>query len=252
MSVSDFMRCAVGLAIMLMNIAAVLVLLRCKKMPFQIRIFTIQLALADLLSGLTLVFIGLRLAALSPVTCRINFHFTSALHFVSTITITSMSGDRFLAICVPFRYHRMVTAKRVKFLGLLEWIVSMIISLVFLAWRQHHESTNCNYIELNGENGYRLLAVLYIGVLFLNILFFCGIVSALCLRKNAVGSFNNNGRDNHMKEHKTILMKILGILGLFLLTYVPGIIMSIALGIDYSLAEYTTLVLVTGKWLEII
>ena len=43
----DIMRSIDGLTIMIMNAMSMLVLFRCKKMAFQIRIFTLQLAIAS-------------------------------------------------------------------------------------------------------------------------------------------------------------------------------------------------------------
>ena len=243
MDPSNAMRSVVGLIITIMNIIAVVVLLRCKKMAFQIRIFTLQLAVADLLLGLSLALLGLGLASLSPVTCRVNFHFTSTLQFISFFTITCMSGDRFLAMCMPFKYHRIAKEKRVKFLAVSLWIASVAFSLIFFAWEKPgaSETPECNYIEEIGKDGYRFTAVLYMVVLLVNVAFFAGIVWALFLRKNSNDPLSSNGREYHMKEQKRIFLKILGILCLFLFTSVPGITMTIVLGIDYdNRARYAT------------
>ena len=248
LSVSDTVRLIVGLIVMIMNIVAVLVLLRCHKMKFQIRIFTIQLAVADLLFGLSIVLVGLRFSFLSPVTCRMNFHFSLLLHFVSFLTITCMSGDRCLAVCMPFKYHRIASVTRVKFLAVSLWVSSVSMSLIFLALMKPDilESLECDYIEHLGKTGFRFIAIIYTAVIVVNMSFFVGIVWALFLRKNTTGPLNNNAREIHMKEQKRILLKILGILVLFLATVGPGIVMAIVIGIEYNRKKYETPFFATG------
>ena len=53
----DIMRSIGGLTIMIMNAMSIIVLFRCKRMAFQIRIFTIQLAIADFFIGLSIAFL---------------------------------------------------------------------------------------------------------------------------------------------------------------------------------------------------
>ena len=217
-----------------MNVAATTILYKCKKMTFQVRIFTTQLSLADMLFGFQLILVGLRISSLSEINCRMNFHCTSALHFVSFFTITTMSCDRFLALCFPFKYQRTITVRKVKFFSASLWISAAVLSFVMLAWREPHDFNGCNYIEVAGEKGYILFAVLYVVVLILNSSFCVGVMCALLRIKNATGPVNDDRRARYMKDQTRILVKILGILSLFVFTYVPHMVICIILGMDFD------------------
>ena len=86
-----------------------------------------------------------------------------------------MSGDRCLAMCMPFKYHRVVTATRVKFLAVALWITSVGFSLLFLAWTKPDgsESTECDYMGMVGEVGFKCLAIVYIGIILIKCRFLC-------------------------------------------------------------------------------
>ena len=108
------------------------------------------------------------------------------------------------------------------------------------------ESTKCDYIETCGKYGYRILAILYIGIIITNVSFSIGLVWALFIKYNLGGQFNNDAMANHLKEQKRILVKILGIFVLFLFTYLPGIVMSIIMGFDFNGRKYITPIMAAG------
>ena len=245
-TVTEAMIYTLALTIIIMNIIAVLILFRCKKMAFQIRIFTIHLAVADLLFGISLVLGSLiRRISLSSLMCRVNFHSTVVFYFTSLFIITCMSGDRCLALCMPYKYVEVVSAKRVKYLSLLLWFVAISLSLILLTFTKDVGSSKCAYMDICGKDGFRFVSTVYVGVILVNGVLVIAILWALFLRKNATGPLDNDGRENFIKEQKVIFTKLLGIFGLFLLTYVPGIVMVTILAFDFDRARYTTPYLTT-------
>ena len=247
LSVFDILRIGVGLSIFIMNLTATIVLFKCRRMAFQIRIFTAQLAIADALFGVLMVSVGLRIASVSLVACRINFHFNMMVHFMTSLTITAMSGDRYLALCFPLQYRSSISHKKVKFLSALLWIFAASLSIALLVGMTPGDFTGCDYIKVTGENGLKLAAALYITVIVLNASFYVGILWTLLHRMRIADPVSDDREERHIREQRTILMKILAIVGLFVCTYIPNLICIIIASFDFDNREkYTTFILVTA------
>ena len=242
----DVLRILLGFSIMVMNFISLFVLFKCKQMAFQIRLFTTQLAAADFVNGFLFILLGLQVSSLSETGCRFNYYCSSVLNFLSIFTITAMAGDRFLALCFPFKYHYVATPTKLKLIALVLWVTALAITLVNFAWMDNTPFSACDYMEVSGKNGYRLMAVTYTIVIVLNVAFFAGIVWTLFVKKNAIGTMTGDEKARHIKDQKRILVKILGILGLFVLTYSPSIVLTIILGVDFEHKErYMTVFLIS-------
>ena len=65
-------------------------------------------------------------------------------------------------------------------------VISVVLSLVLLIFSKPMvlESTKCDYIETCGKYGYRILAILYIGIIIMNVSFSIGLLWALFIIKN--------------------------------------------------------------------
>ena len=187
-------------------------------MTFQIRIFTAQLAVADIIFGI-FVMARIRRDFISVIGCQLIYNCIMLTHLVTTLTITAMSCDRFLALCWPFKYPLMVTSGRLKLTSALIWIIALSMSLITLVWWDPDQSTGCTLSNILGREGSQLYAVLYVVVLLLNAAFVIGILRALFLAKHSNSALN--GRQRHMEQQKRILTKVLGILCLFCV-YIPA------------------------------
>ena len=177
--VSKILRIGIGFFIFMMNLTAIMILFKCKKMAFQVRIFTTQLAIADSLLGILVIVSGQRIASMSLVTRRINFHCSLALHLMTHLTITAMSCDRFVAICFPLQYRHAITARKMKYLSAFLLVVSIGLSLVLLIWMDPHESMAVEFLEIMGKDGIKLVTGVYVSVTIMNTFFYLGILWTL-------------------------------------------------------------------------
>ena len=116
LSVFDILRIIFGLSVVIVNLVALVILFKCKKMAFQIRILTIQLTITDAISGIMVTMMGLHITAWFPAFCYVSYHTHVAVGYMTFFVITAMSGDRFLALCFPFQYRWMVSSRRVLYL----------------------------------------------------------------------------------------------------------------------------------------
>ena len=234
LSISDIFRVIFGLVIMVLNLISLVILFKCRKMAFQIRTLTIQLAITDVVSGLLTSMVGLRISTYSFVTCRLSYHAHSVVSIMTAFTITTMAGDRFLALCFPFQYHRMVTSRRVGYLSAVLWILSLFFSLMTLIWMETPDYKECNYLETIGRSGYTMYATLWGIVIFLNVLFYTGITKVFLCKDNNSRHSDNERRHNRIGLQKVILAKMLAITGLFVLTNLPALVMMMIMAVDYD------------------
>ena len=235
LSWSDIFRAIFGLIIMIMNLISLVILFQCKKMAFQVRTFTIQLAITDVVSGFLTSMVGLHISTYSFVTCRMSYHSHMVIGIMTTFTITAMAGDRFLALCFPFRYHQIVTSKRVMYLSITLWGLSLACSLLSLIWMDTSIYNGCNYIEtVIGRYGFRMYASLWGLVIILNVCFYAGILWAMVCKNRGNGSSVNGGGNEQARLQRIILTKMLAITGLFVVTYFPSLIMMFFMALDYD------------------
>ena len=137
-------RILFGFSVTIANVIALFVLIKCKKMAFQIPTMTIILAITDVITEIMITAGGFN----PHVMCQISFHTQIAVTYMTCFFITAMSGDRFFALCFPFQYRRLVTSGRVYYLTLALWASSVSFSLLTLLWLKTTTVTiqgDCNF-----------------------------------------------------------------------------------------------------------
>ena len=233
---SGILRVGFGLLVMVANLIALVILIKCKKMAFQIRILTIQLAVTDFLFGLYTLMMGVRISSFFPFLCHINYHARTTVSYMTCFVITTMSADRFLALCFPIKYRRIVTSRRVLYLSTALWFSSVLFSLLTYAWMKTITGkTDCKFIIGRVSKAVPIQHISLMSlVILLNICFYIGVACALLCRKDNLQNARSNGQQNHMKQQRRILMKILAITGVFIITYLPYNVMMIIITVDYE------------------
>ena len=126
-----------GLSVTIANIIAVVILFKCKKMVFQIRTWSIQLAITDILTGVLITMNGLHITDFAFAICCAIFHIQVVVSNMTCFTITAITFDRFLALCFPLRYRYIVTARRVKYTVVVLWTIAVTLSLLALLWMKN-------------------------------------------------------------------------------------------------------------------
>ena len=245
LSVFYILRITFGLSVMIANLLALVILFKCKRMAFQIRILTIQLTITDAISGIFVTMMGLNISARFPAFCYLSYHTNVAVSYMTFFVITAVSGDRFLALCFPFQYRWMVSSRRVLYLTMALWTFSLGLSLLLLVWMNTTISKDCYNADspntIVGKEGFIQHASLCLLVILLNICFYIGIASNLFCRKDGLRTARVSGQRNYIKQQKRILTKILVIIGVFVITVLPVNIMMIIIALDYvNMESYTT------------
>ena len=205
-------------------------------MAFQIRILTIQLTITDIISGILFTMMGLHITVWLPAFCYVSYHTHVAVSYMTLFVITAMSGDRLFAICFPFQYRWMVSSRRILYLTVTLWIISICLSLLFLAWMKTTASKYCyssNSIMV-GQEGLIQHASFVLSVILLNICFYIGISCNLYCRKDGLSTARVSEQQNYINQQKLILLKIFVIIGVFVITVLPVNVVMIVIAMDYA------------------
>lgn len=104
-----------GMIIVSLNLLALLILAQTKRMNFQIKVMTMNLALTDFLTGIAIVLDSFLSLALPEYLCRSLMYLYCIAVVVSFMTITGLLLDRVFAIFYPFRYQTFASHEK-KFL----------------------------------------------------------------------------------------------------------------------------------------
>ena len=127
---------AVGAPIALENIMAIFILSRCRKLAFQIRILSLNLAVTDCLAG---VFMCIpNDFDYMHVGCRYKKFLIGTLLGTSMCTVTAFNVDRCCTFYFNMRYQSYISEKRLRIACLLFWILGILISYcLFFEWASH-------------------------------------------------------------------------------------------------------------------
>uniref|UniRef100_A0A8C5WG27 Mu-type opioid receptor n=1 Tax=Leptobrachium leishanense TaxID=445787 RepID=A0A8C5WG27_9ANUR len=141
------MICVVGL---FGNVLVMYVIVRYTKMKTATNIYIFNLALADALATSTLPFQSVNyLMGTWPfgnIVCKIVISIDYYNMFTSIFTLTTMSVDRYIAVCHPVKALDFRTPRNAKIVNVFNWILSSAIGLpvMFIATtKTERGSTDC-------------------------------------------------------------------------------------------------------------
>ena len=116
------------------NLLVVLVIVRQQRRRTSTDKLILGLAMADLLTSVFIIPIptpkSLPYGILGDLYCKVIYSsvFMWISIMASVFTLTMISGERFVAVCYPFRYQRLFAGYRPDFILCAIWIISFIIN----------------------------------------------------------------------------------------------------------------------------
>ena len=124
---------SIGITISLENVMAMFILSRCRKLAFQIRILSLNLAVTDFLAGGCLCipndYFSIQFG------CRYKKVLVGTMLITSMCTVTAFNVDRCCTFYFNMRYQSYISEKRLRIACLFFWITGILMSYcLFFEW----------------------------------------------------------------------------------------------------------------------
>lgn len=221
-----------GMTIVSLNLLALLILAQTKRMNFQIKVMTMNLAVTDFLTGIAIVLDSFLSLALPEYLCRPLMYLYCIGVVVSFMTITGLLLDRVFAIFHPFRYQRFASHEK-KFSSVVLvtlWIAGGFLSAVnyidgFKIYNTAYVAVCASYSVI-GRVGLGIVTMLFSSFIILNLCLYMLMFNKIYRLSRSVYP-NDELRSIHLyKKHTSILFKLSAITVSFMLLYTPMIVLN--------------------------
>ncbi|XP_014285192.1 somatostatin receptor type 2 [Halyomorpha halys] len=226
--------CIVGL---LGNSLVIYVVLRFSKMQTVTNMYIVNLAVADecFLIGIPFLIatMSLQLWPFGNIMCKIYMTTTSINQFTSSIFLTIMSADRYVAVCHPISAPKMRTPFISKIVSLSAWTASAILMIPVFMYANIMDSehvNSCNILwpeseNLSGQTAFTLYSFI-LGFAIPLVLIFC--FYFLVIRKLQTVGPKNKSKEKK-KSHRKVTKLVLTVITVYVLCWLPYWITQMAL-----------------------
>ena len=247
----------IGIAIFVENFLTIIVLIRSRLLFYRVRLLSINLAITDCLTGLS---ISLPDAVYTYGNCILQKYTVSTLIFVSLLTVTMINFDRYSAIKYAMKYYKVITERVLIISCIAFWVAGML--LAYMAWYDptQHFGIFCGLMYQAPVNVTRDAASFLLGfTILLNLFFFVCILNVLrkrrvihkgtCTTSHAVENCNLDGVTT---ENINVVKKLSVITGIFLFCITPFIVFKIIVRSLIPKLDYADVVCKTTTILAIL
>ncbi|XP_069610590.1 growth hormone secretagogue receptor type 1-like [Ranitomeya imitator] len=245
------------------NLVTILIYKRYKDMRSTVNMYLSSMAVSDIL-----IFLGLpsdlyRIWKYKPYIfgnflCKFLVYLSETCTYCTILHITTVSVERYLAICYPLKAKIMITKKRVKIIIIFLWILALITAgpVLFLFGVEHRNGTEpeetkeCKYTEHAALNGFLGVMAWVSTIYFFIPVFFLTLLYGLICRKLWKNKHGVQGpiAANRGKQHKQTVKMLAVVVLSFVLCWLPfhiGRILFAWTGLEvvilYHLTQYLNL-----------
>lgn len=226
--------CVVGL---FGNSLVIYVVVRFSKMQTVTNMYIVNLAVADecFLIGIPFLIttMALQLWPFGNIMCKIYMTTTSINQFTSSIFLTIMSADRYVAVCHPISAPKLRTPLISKVISITAWTASafLMIPVFMYASIMNNDNVNsCNIIwpemeNLSGQTAFTLYSFI-LGFAIPLVLIFCFYV--LVIKKLRTVGPKNKSKEKK-KSHRKVTKLVLTVITVYVVCWLPYWITQVAL-----------------------
>ncbi|KAG8293817.1 somatostatin receptor type 2-like [Homalodisca vitripennis] len=222
--------CIVGL---FGNSLVIYVVLRFSKMQTVTNMYIVNLAIADecFLIGIPFLIatMSLQLWPFGNIMCKIYMTTTSINQFTSSIFLTIMSADRYVAVCHPISAPKIRTPLISKVVSFTAWTASGFLMIPVFMY-SNIENNSCNIIwpeteQLSGNTAFTLYSFV-LGFAIPLMLILCFYV--LVIRKLRTVGPKNKSKEKK-KSHRKVTKLVLTVITVYVVCWLPYWITQVAL-----------------------
>lgn len=222
--------CIVGL---FGNSLVIYVVLRFSKMQTVTNMYIVNLAIADecFLIGIPFLIttMNLQLWPFGDIMCKIYMTTTSINQFTSSIFLTIMSADRYVAVCHPISAPKIRTPMISKVVSFSAWMASGFLMIpVFMYSSIMKDSCNIIWPEMENLSG-QTAFILYSFILG----FAIPLMLILCFYVLVIRKLRTVGPKNKSKEkkksHRKVTKLVLTVITVYVVCWLPYWITQVAL-----------------------
>ncbi|XP_063241235.1 somatostatin receptor type 5-like [Bacillus rossius redtenbacheri] len=226
--------CIVGL---LGNSLVIYVVLRFSKMQTVTNMYIVNLAVADecFLIGVPflLATMNLRFWPFGNIMCKAYMTTTSVNQFTSSIFLTIMSADRYIAVCHPISAPKIRTPFISKVVSASAWTASALLMIPIFMYANIMESENnisCNILWPESENiSSQTAFTLYTFILGFSIpLMLISVFYILVIRKLKTVGPKNKSKEKK-KSHRKVTKLVLTVITVYVFCWLPYWLTQVAL-----------------------
>lgn len=124
--VTDEIQVSLGVVMVMENVLSIILLSKCTRLPFQIRILTLNLAVSDILTG---SFLAIPNSYVNEVyRCDIKKYPCFLFTNVSLLIFTMMNLDRCFAFVFAMQYYSFITEKLIIRLCIFSWTFGCVLT----------------------------------------------------------------------------------------------------------------------------
>ncbi|KAM9324020.1 growth hormone secretagogue receptor type 1-like [Gastrophryne carolinensis] len=240
------------------NLITILIFKRYKDMRSTVNMYLSSMAVSDIL-----IFLGLpsdlyRIWKYKPYifgdfVCKFLIYLSEMCTYSTILHITTVSVERYLAVCYPLKAKIMITKKRVKVVIGILWTVALLtaVPVWFLFGTEHQKDTlpeetmECRHLKSSWDNGLELMTWVSTIYFFLPTLFLSLLYGLICkkLWRNKHG-IQGPTAANRGKHHKQTVKMLAVVVLSFVLCWLPFHIgrLLFADNLYYHLTQYLNLI----------
>ncbi|GFG37130.1 hypothetical protein Cfor_04791 [Coptotermes formosanus] len=217
--------CLVGL---LGNTLVIYVVVRFSKMQTVTNLYIVNLAVADECFLIGIPFLLTTMSRQSwpfgNIMCKAYMTTTSINQFTSSIFLTIMSADRYIAVCHPISSPKVRTPFISKVVSLTAWTASalLMVPIFMYASTVEREHTSCNILwpeseHISGQAAFTLYSFILgfaIPLLLIFVFYF------LVIRKLKTVGPKNKSKEKK-KSHRKVTKLVLTVIAVYVLCWLP-------------------------------
>ena len=209
-----------GIVIFLKNAISFALLWKCSRLPFQIRILTLNLAFSDILTGFFLALPNTLLY--ETYQCDIKKYSCFLFINVSLLIVTMMNMDRCFVFAFAMRYYTYITKRLLVKLCILAWGFGFVLTYGMFFEYDATLGLSCELMAFLKKNVINItFRCVIIFIVFLNFLMFGYLVHHI--RKSLLRVHAENDNLFSKRQSRTV-RKISVFTGVFLATFSPFMI----------------------------